>query len=149
MAVASAAICIRVVDRPDPPREQQPEASVQEVGPEYFETLGISLRKGRVIDERDRESTQWVAVVNETLARNIFPDDDPLGKLLHLRFGGGGVGRDDEQPRLMQPALRGQAAGPADVSGGFTGDAGRGATVLLCAGPTGDQCGSATVFRTE
>ena len=45
--------------------------------------------------------TQWVAVVNETLARNIFPDNDPLGKLLHLRFGGAAVERDDEQPRLI------------------------------------------------
>src|SRR5688572_17077233 len=102
-AVASAANPqpFRVVGRPDPPREQQPQASVQEVGPVYFETLGISLLKGRVIDERDRESTQWVALVNETLARNIFPDEDPLGKLLHLRFGGAGVGRDDEQSRLI------------------------------------------------
>ena len=103
VAVASAANPqpFRVVGRPDPPREQQPQASVQEIGPVYFETLGISLRKGRVIDERDRESTQWVAVVNETLARNIFPDEDPLGKLLHLRFGGAGMGRDDEQLRLI------------------------------------------------
>jgi putative ABC transport system permease protein len=102
-AVASAANPqpFRVVGRPDPPREQQPQASVQEVGPDHFETLEISLLKGRVIDERDRESTQWVAVVNETLARSIFPDEDPLGKLLHLRFGGAGVGRDDEQPRLI------------------------------------------------
>ena len=102
-AVASAANPqpFRVVGRPDPPREQQPQASVQEIGPNYFETLGISLLKGRVIDERDREGTQWVAVVNETMARNIFPDSDPLGKLLHLRFGGAGVGRDDEQPRLI------------------------------------------------
>jgi putative ABC transport system permease protein len=103
-AVASAASTQRfsVVGRPDPPRDQQPPASVQEVGSDYFSTLGISLLKGRVFDERDREGSQWVAVVNETLARSIFPDDDPLGKLLHLRFGVNfGVGRDDEQPRLI------------------------------------------------
>jgi putative ABC transport system permease protein len=102
-AVASAANPqpFRVLGRPDPPLEQQPQASVQEVGPDYFETLGISLLKGRVIDERDRESTQWVAVVNQTLARTIFPDDDPLGKLLHLRFGGGGIQADDERPRVI------------------------------------------------
>jgi putative ABC transport system permease protein len=89
------------VGRPDTVPDQQPQASVQEVGPAYFETLGISLLKGRLIDERDREGTQWVAVVNETLARNIFRDEEPLDKLLHLRFGGGGVGRDDERPRLI------------------------------------------------
>lgn len=59
------------------------------------------MLKGRVIDERDRQGTQWVAVVNETLARTIFPDEDPLGKLLHIRFGGAGVERDDEQPRVI------------------------------------------------
>jgi predicted permease len=103
-AVASAADLqpFRVVGRPDPPREQQLRATVQEVGGDYFTTLGIPLLKGRVIDERDRENTPWVGVVNETLARNVFPDDDPLGKLLHLRFGvNAGVGRDDEQPRLI------------------------------------------------
>ncbi|MGH9630532.1 MAG: ADOP family duplicated permease [Bryobacteraceae bacterium] len=103
-AVASMAIPqpFWIVGRPTPPRELQPRASVQEVGPDYFETLGISLLKGRVIDERDREGTQWVAVVNETLARDIFPEEGPLGKLLHLRFGVNvGVGRDDEQPRLI------------------------------------------------
>lgn len=91
----------RVVGRPDPLPDQQLQASVQEVGPDYFETLGIPLLKGRLIDERDREGTQWAAVVSETFVRNIFPDEDPLGKLLHLRFGGGGVGRDDQQPRLI------------------------------------------------
>ena len=102
-AVASAASPqpFRVVGQPDLPPEQRPNASVQEVGPDYFATLGISVLRGRVVDERDRESTQWVAVVNETLARTVFPDVDPLGQLLHLRFGGAGVGRDDEQPRLI------------------------------------------------
>jgi putative ABC transport system permease protein len=102
--VASAAYSqpFRVLGRNDPPPEQQPQASVLEVGPDYFETLGISVLKGRVIDDRDREGSQWIAVVNETLVRNIFPNDDPLGKLLHLRFGvNAGVGRDDEQPRLI------------------------------------------------
>jgi putative ABC transport system permease protein len=103
-AVASAAYPqpFRVVGRPDSSGERHLQASVQEVGPDYFATLGISLLKGRVIDERDRESTPWVGVINETLARNIFPDEDPLGKLLHLRFGtNAGVGRDDEQPRVI------------------------------------------------
>ena len=103
-AVASAAYSqsFRVVGRPEPPREQQLRVSVQEVGPDYFGTLGISLLKGRVIDDRDREGTQWVVVVNDTLARSVFPDEDPLGKPLHLQFGANaGVGRDDQQPRVI------------------------------------------------
>ncbi|MCW5983545.1 MAG: ABC transporter permease [Bryobacteraceae bacterium] len=91
-----------VVGRPAPPRQQLPQATVQEIGPDYFETLGISLLKGRPIDESDREGTPWVAVVNQALARSIFPDEDPLGKRLHLRFGAShGEERDDEQARLI------------------------------------------------
>jgi len=103
VAVASAMYSqpFRVVGRPDLPRGQDPQASVQEVGPDYFRTLGVPLLKGRVIDERDREGTPWVAVINQTLARTTFPDEDPVGKLLHIRFGGAGVAHDDERPRLI------------------------------------------------
>ena len=103
VAVASAVYSqpFRVVGRPDMSPGQYPQASVQEVGPEYFRTLGVPLLKGRVIEERDREGTPWVAVINQTLARTIFPDEDPIGKLLHVRFGGAGVAHDDEQPRLI------------------------------------------------
>jgi predicted permease len=100
-AIASAAYSqrFRVAGRPE--SDQTPQASVQEIGPDYFQTLAIPVRKGRVIDERDRDSTQWVAVVNETLARSVFGSEEPIGKLLHLRFGGNGVDRDDERPRLI------------------------------------------------
>jgi len=64
------------------------------VGPEYFTTLGIPTLTGRVLDERDNDAGPKVAVVNETLARNAFGEDNPLGKV--LRFGS------DEKPRDFQ-----------------------------------------------
>ena len=43
----------------------------------YFETMGIPLVAGRSLDERDRKSTGFVAIVNETLARRLFPNLEP------------------------------------------------------------------------
>ena len=64
------------------------------VGPGYFATLGIPTLAGRVLDERDDASGQKVAVVNQTLARNAFGEDNSLGKI--LRFGS------DAKPRDFQ-----------------------------------------------
>jgi putative ABC transport system permease protein len=46
----------------------------------YFSTVGMQLRTGRLFDERDREQTEAVAIINETLARRFFPSTDPLGQ---------------------------------------------------------------------
>jgi putative ABC transport system permease protein len=43
----------------------------------YFETMGVGLLAGRPIDDRDRAGTPMVAVVNETLARRLFPTLEP------------------------------------------------------------------------
>lgn len=64
------------------------------VGPGYFDALGIPTIMGRVLDEHDNAGSGKVAVVNQTLARNAFGDDNPLGKV--LRFGG------DAKPRDFQ-----------------------------------------------
>ena len=52
------------------------------VDPQYFHTLQIPLRRGRLFDERDREGAPRVAVVNESMARRLFSGQDPLGKHL-------------------------------------------------------------------
>lgn len=46
----------------------------------YFQTLGLQLMRGRLLSQDDIESTRFVAVVNETLARQYFSSDDPIGK---------------------------------------------------------------------
>ena len=56
---------------------------------DYFKTLGIRLRDGRLFDgsEQERDSG-GVVVVNETLARKFFPGENPVGKRLRGGFGG-------------------------------------------------------------
>jgi len=50
------------------------------VGPDYFETLGIPLLRGRKIDAADAARGARVCVVNEKFAKFYFPDSDPIGK---------------------------------------------------------------------
>jgi putative ABC transport system permease protein len=61
----------------------QPEDALRiathEVTPGYLSTLKIALLKGREFDERDLDGAPRVAIVNETLARQMWPDRDPLG----------------------------------------------------------------------
>jgi putative ABC transport system permease protein len=46
----------------------------------YFRTLGLQLLRGRLLSQDDVDSAQHVAVVNQTLARQYFPNQDPLGQ---------------------------------------------------------------------
>ena len=67
--------------------EPQPYAGVEVdrgyVGARYFETMGITVLRGRGFEEHDREGAPPVAVVNETIARRVFGDADPVGR--HIR----------------------------------------------------------------
>jgi putative ABC transport system permease protein len=54
------------------------------VSPDYFQTMMIPLRKGRSFSDRDVRETQNVAIVNETLARRYFGNEDVIGKRITL-----------------------------------------------------------------
>jgi putative ABC transport system permease protein len=50
----------------------------------YFESIGIPLRRGRVLDARDSSTAPRVAVISESLARRKFGAGNPIGRRLHL-----------------------------------------------------------------
>jgi putative ABC transport system permease protein len=54
------------------------------VSPGYFETTGIPLRRGRLLDERDTANAPGVVVVSESLAKGKFPGRDPIGQRVRL-----------------------------------------------------------------
>ena len=58
------------------------------VTPDYFRTLGIELKKGRLITAQDRAGSQPVTVIDESLAQKFFPNEDPIGKRLTDGEGG-------------------------------------------------------------
>ena len=57
-------------------------ADIRVSTPDYFRTMGIPLLKGRSFSESDAGSSLNVAVINEALARAVFPGEDPVGKQL-------------------------------------------------------------------
>jgi len=57
-------------------------ADIRVSTPGYFQAMGIPLLKGRTLTQADAQSSTLVAVVNETLARTIFPGQDPIGKYI-------------------------------------------------------------------
>ncbi len=59
---------------------------VNSVSTAYFRTIGMRLIRGRLFDKRDTADTPNVALINETMARKYWPDEDPIGKSFALNF---------------------------------------------------------------
>lgn len=95
--------------RPLAEGESPPVANARSVTPGYFETLGIPLVTGRLLDAVDREDATPVVVINETLARRVWPDQSAVGQRIHLSRTGPpstvvGVVGDVRQSALDEPA---------------------------------------------
>lgn len=73
------------LDRPLPTSiDSVPHIQYRAVAGDYFQALGIHLVKGRLLGERDQADSAFSVVVNETLARKYWPNEDPIGKTLTL-----------------------------------------------------------------
>ena len=70
-----------------PPLSERPHANRHLVSPQYFQTLGIPVRKGREFDERDSSRVPHVVIVNEAFAKRHFPGVDPMGRTLITGMG--------------------------------------------------------------
>jgi predicted permease len=57
----------------------------ERVSPEYFDTLGLALRRGRMFTPDDRDGGTPVMIVNETMANRLWPNEDPIGKRIGFR----------------------------------------------------------------
>ena len=67
-------------NRPKPPFAERPIAIWQSATPGYFEALRPRLLSGRTFTERDKAGAPFVAVINETMAKRFWPNEDPIGK---------------------------------------------------------------------
>jgi putative ABC transport system permease protein len=56
------------------------------ISPSYFRTLKTPLRAGREFDDRDLPSAPQVAIINETMVRRYFADENPIGHQLVIRY---------------------------------------------------------------
>ncbi len=71
-----------VVGRPLPPAAQRPLAVRHLISPGRFALLGIPVVAGRDFDEHDTQHSQQVIIVNEAMAKRLFPGENPLGHTL-------------------------------------------------------------------
>jgi putative ABC transport system permease protein len=62
---------------------QMPVAETQAVSPGYFRALGLSLLRGRFLDDRDRAESQNVVVINDAIAQRFFHGQEPVGKQIY------------------------------------------------------------------
>ncbi len=67
-----------------PSREQKPRADFQRVSAAYFATIGVPVLRGRVLADTDRLEAPLVAVINDQMARHVWPGEDPVGKRIEI-----------------------------------------------------------------
>ena len=75
---------LRVEGREPLAGEPPPSAPIASVNPDYFRTMSIALRAGRLFNDGDKDGAPSVALLSETLARKLFPNEDPVGKRFHV-----------------------------------------------------------------
>jgi predicted permease len=75
---------IIVEGQPPPPPEGGLYSGFTIVNPKFFETLQIPLLQGRNFTEQDKEGTPDVVIINETMARQLFPGENPIGKRFRI-----------------------------------------------------------------
>jgi putative ABC transport system permease protein len=109
-AVDGGSEALEIQDRPIPVELQRHDTALNPVSPEFFGTVGIPLRRGRAFRDTDQYRSLAVAIVNEALVREYFPDTDPLGKQIRVSRSSGdpmpwltivGVVGDLKHPELM------------------------------------------------
>jgi putative ABC transport system permease protein len=67
--------------------KQPLNAQKQFVGGNYFQALRVPLLKGRYLTDADNTTSPPVVIINQTFARQFFPDEDPIGKRIDVGWG--------------------------------------------------------------
>jgi hypothetical protein len=93
------ALSFRIVGRPAQERGQF--ASYSGISPGYFRALRIPLLRGRLLTDRDLEQSPWVIVINQAMAKQFFPDEDPIGKDVQLTIRASGMSVVEDRTRQI------------------------------------------------
>lgn len=75
--------------QPPTERSRVPGAGVNAVTPGYFETMRMRILEGRAFTEADTRTSESVAVVNETMAKQLWPGQDPIGRRFSYKSANG------------------------------------------------------------
>jgi putative ABC transport system permease protein len=76
----SVSFSFQIEGRTLEPGQAPPVTTYSSVSPLYFRTLGIPLREGRLFTEKDDEKAPLVVIINEAMKRQLWPNEDPIGK---------------------------------------------------------------------
>jgi len=74
---------------------EKPTVLRQTISADYFRLMGIPVLRGRGVTEQDTESNAWVVVINEAMARRVWPNQDPIGRAIKFDDS------PEEKPRLI------------------------------------------------
>jgi predicted permease len=89
MGLMSAGDRLTIENHPLEPGQQPPDVSYNVVTPAYFDTLQIPLLRGRKFIEADGEKAPPVAIVNQFMAKKLWPDEDALGRRFSVKGASG------------------------------------------------------------
>jgi predicted permease len=64
--------------------DQKPRANFQRVSADYFKTIGVPVLRGRAIAQADRLEAPLVAVINDHMARHVWPGENAVGKRIEI-----------------------------------------------------------------
>jgi putative ABC transport system permease protein len=70
--------------RPQPNPGEVPRARYDSISAQYFQTIGVPLLQGRFFNEQDKIGRPGVVIINETMAKLYWPDEDPIGQRIIL-----------------------------------------------------------------
>jgi putative ABC transport system permease protein len=73
-----------IIEKRPLPAGQELVADFRRISPRYLSTMGIPLQRGRMLSDRDVHDSPPVILIDETLAHQYFPDEDPIGRRLRL-----------------------------------------------------------------
>jgi predicted permease len=85
MEVPASGSSTYVETHPLAPDQEPPEISSNSVDPAYFQTMGVPLFEGRSFTDSDDDKARLVAVVNQAMARNLWPSEDSIGKRFSIK----------------------------------------------------------------
>jgi putative ABC transport system permease protein len=87
LTAVGASMQVAVIGRPEPKPGEAQVSGYSQVSTNYFQTMGITLLRGRHFDSHDTVDAPFVAIVNESFARSIFPNGEALGQRLRVMDG--------------------------------------------------------------
>jgi putative ABC transport system permease protein len=89
MSGSSFNISFDVSGRPKARPGFEPSLEIRVVTPDYFNTMGVPLRRGRTFTSADTAGAQQVVLLSESAARKHFPNEDPIGRVITVGWGRG------------------------------------------------------------